>query len=527
MATRCRASASVVPETYRVVGPPGTGKTTALARTVETWIDRDGYKPEDFTLTSYTRSAAAVLRGRIAIPDEQAATLHALAYRMLGRPPLAEKGDLAKAWNADAPDSWKVGAASSEEDGLAMPDAEIGEQMRLYSLARMRMLPLAHPLHVQTRDFAEAWETFKTRTGSIDFVDMLEYALMETPLRIGAFIVDEAQDLVPLQWALARHWGSVADRFVVGGDPAQTLYSFAGSRPDDMLNPLPDEHLWNLPQSYRLPRAIQTHAETYLRRHSGALPIGREYAARAEEGAVRSLGATWRRPEVLLDAIDRDPRPCMVLASCSFMLQPTIALLREAGIPFENEYRRSAAGWNPLGSLAHAVGEGESSSRSTAKMVAAFADGLPAGEWVELLLANTFLMRSAKKMIADGGEDVEGMLKPEHRAAYSARDLDWLGQRMLAQYAKPAAFAMQVIARGGTEALRRKPKIMIGSIHSAKGSERPVTYLYPDLSIAGGNEQQSSQEGADAAVRLGYVALTRASEEVVLLDAADQRRTMW
>ena len=38
----------------------------------------------------------------------------------------------------------------------------------------------------------------------------------------------------------------------------------------------------------------------------------------------------------------------MVLASCSYMLQPVIAVLRKWGIPFHNPYRPSHGYWNPL-----------------------------------------------------------------------------------------------------------------------------------------------------------------------------------
>ena len=323
------------------------------------WIDRDGYAPEDIVLTSFTRSAAAVLAGRIDVPRENIATLHALAYRAIGKPPLAEKGDLAKRWDeahAHMP-AWQVGGGIADEnDGLALPDAETGAQLRLYSLARSKMLPSAHPLFELTREFRTAWEDWKRETGSVDFVDMLDLALCEAPLLDKpVFIVDEAQDLVPLQYLLVKHWASRVERLVVAGDPAQVLYQFAGARPDDILEPLEGERLWPQTQSYRLPRAVHDHAERWLARHSGRMMEGREYAARDAEGSVTSLAATWRRPEAVVDAIQSalpglgpGTAGCMVLAPCAYMLQPTIALLREHGIPFGNRWRRSNGAWNPL-----------------------------------------------------------------------------------------------------------------------------------------------------------------------------------
>ena len=38
----------------------------------------------------------------------------------------------------------------------------------------------------------------------------------------------------------------------------------------------------------------------------------------------------------------------MLLATCSYMLQPVIAVLRKSGIPFHNPFRKSNGFWNPL-----------------------------------------------------------------------------------------------------------------------------------------------------------------------------------
>lgn len=522
-------------ERYKIIGPPGTGKTGAITRTIEAWMSRDGYRPEDIVLTSFTKSAAAVLAGRTEIPHDNIATLHALAYRSIGSPPLAEKGELAKQWNeghANLP-SWQVGGGiSNEDDGLTMPDAEIGEQMRLYALARCKMLPPAHPLFDMTKDFVAAWEEWKRQTGSVDFMDMIDLALLSYPIEgVGALFIDEAQDLVPLQWLLVKHWSTNVERLVIAGDPAQTLYHFAGATPDDILTPLDGEHLWPQTQSYRLPSEILSYAERWLARHSGSMMADRHYAPRERvvggvehpdtAGRVSSIAATWKRPEAIVDAIEADDRDCMILAPCAYMLQPVIGELRSRGILFGNKYRRSNGMWNPM---PRATGDGK---RSTARMVAAFVDGAEAKDWIELIRADSFMFKSARSLVEEGSEQCVDMLKPEHRAAFEARDLHWLHSRMLVKYAKPAEYAIQIIQRNGTEVLKHEPRITVGSFHSVKGGEAKVTYLFPDLSIAGAVEQQSTQAGADSAIRLGYVGLTRASEELVLAGAVDQRRALW
>ena len=479
------------------------------------------FDPEDFTLTSFTRASAAVLAGRIDVPRHHIATLHALAYRALGSPPLAEKGELAKRWNEAhaALPQWQVaGGIASEEDGLAPPDAEVGEQLRLYSLARARIVPYGHPLWQLTRDFAVEWNDWKQETGSVDFADMLELAIthIDNP-PTAVFIADEAQDFVPLQWELARKWGEAAEVCIFAGDPAQVLYSFAGSSPHDFLRELPADHQRLLGHSWRLPFAIRERAEGWLALHSGAVSAGRHYSDRGAPGNLTYSGATWRYPDDLLVEL-AEAKDTMVLATCSFMLAPLIQMLRDAGIPFANKYRRSNGSWNPL--------VAQESKRSTAGMVAAFAEGAEPDVWIEMLKSEAFMLRTAKSMIK-GGQDVLGLLRPEHHDRYLARDLEWLAASVLPKYERPARFAARVIERLGSAALTKEPAVTVGTIHSVKGGEAETVYLFPDVSQAGWIEMHGSTEGHDAAVRLGYVGMTRASERLVLCTAVDAKRGLW
>ena len=99
----------------RVVGPPGTGKTAYLRQQVEAWSGQ--YDPRDMVLTSFTRAAARVLTGRVAVPAGNIATLHALCYRHMGPLPIAETGALAKEWDESGiPTAWRIGEGGEEID---------------------------------------------------------------------------------------------------------------------------------------------------------------------------------------------------------------------------------------------------------------------------------------------------------------------------------------------------------------------------------------------------------------------------
>ena len=65
---------------YFVIGPPGTGKTTFLARQVERVLDRCAWitgQGSPVIVSSLTKTAAAEVAGRdTGLPDKAVATLH-------------------------------------------------------------------------------------------------------------------------------------------------------------------------------------------------------------------------------------------------------------------------------------------------------------------------------------------------------------------------------------------------------------------------------------------------------------------
>ena len=74
---------------------------------------------------------------------------------------------------------------------------------------------------------------------------------------------------------------------------------------------------------------------------------------RPEDGNVHRLSrGGYRSPEYgILKTAERhlaQGKSIMMLASCSYMLRPVIAVLRKNGIPFHNPYRKANGFWNPL-----------------------------------------------------------------------------------------------------------------------------------------------------------------------------------
>ena len=93
--------------------------------------------------------------------------------------------------------------------------------------------------HAQVARVLATYEDVKRDQGRMDMEDVLlcAAAVLTEDDRVAAevrrqyhhFVVDEFQDVSPIQWALLKLWLGGRDDLCVVGDPAQTIYSFAGA----------------------------------------------------------------------------------------------------------------------------------------------------------------------------------------------------------------------------------------------------------------------------------------------------------
>jgi DNA helicase II / ATP-dependent DNA helicase PcrA len=67
------------------------------------------------------------------------------------------------------------------------------------------------------------------------------------------------------------------------------------------------------------------------------------------------------------------------------------------------------------------------------------------------------------------------------------------------------------------------PKVIVGTIHSVKGGEADVVYLFPDLSQAGDAHYQRFGPPRDSLIRLFYVGATRARETLYICQRESAR----
>ena len=132
---------------YTIFGPPGAGKThycTKLINQICQTVPRRNPDTAPVVVCSLTRAAAREIASRdLPIPDWQVGTLHSMAYRQLGSPPVAEAN------SSNFNDSYghlAISADSDLDDATgdqlsANIDAPGNELYQQYSLYRATMFP--------------------------------------------------------------------------------------------------------------------------------------------------------------------------------------------------------------------------------------------------------------------------------------------------------------------------------------------------------------------------------------------------
>lgn len=533
---------------FRLHGPPGTGKTRALS---DRWVPAAAEKfgARNVVICSLTRTAAAEIGSRgLPIPPENVGTLHALAYRSLGRPTVAE-GEIAD-WNEKHP-LYRLSGATPSVDVPELGRPERGtkadELMAYAQVYRHQRKPLSE-WRDDVRVFHSKWKAWMVESGLTDFTGLIEDALDWVPRAPGdpaVFVVDEAQDCSVLELDLVRKWSQSAEYVVLAGDGDQAIYGWRGASARAFLQAgIPEEHNYHLTQSFRVPRKVHALASRWI--ESASYRYAVNYEPRDFEGEVTTSRGNAKNIEPLIaEAVAEadSGKSVMILGTCGYMLSSALAVLRKQGVPFHNPFRPTQGAWNPLrggrGRLLAYLRRHEPTFADEARM---WTWG-EAATWVEIIQARNVLAPSGKTMIRQQANEPSREHKlieqGDGRACFgnSWGELDtvfaegdplaWIEERLLGSKRKSLQYPIEIAKRRGAKTLVETPKICVGTIHSVKGGQADTVFLLPDLSPSGIREWTTPGEGRDSIIRTMYVGMTRAKEKLVLAGRWSARSIDW
>ena len=167
--------------------------------------------------------------------------------------------------------------------------------LSIYNMARVRKISAEQQFnesanwtlqHNEMQHVIRSYKEYKQVLEKIDFVDMIETFIEqgEAP-ELELLIVDEAQDLVPLQWDMVSKLESNSKNVYYAGDDDQAIYEWMGVDARQFVSRCnQSDNMIVLDQSFRVPSSVHQEADRIIRNAAGR--IDKEWNAREEEGHV-------------------------------------------------------------------------------------------------------------------------------------------------------------------------------------------------------------------------------------------------
>ncbi len=331
----------------KILGPPGTGKTTRLLHYARTFlklgtpIDKIGY-------FAFTKKAAAEAKERMLdqnshINEKQLKhfrTLHSLAFWKLG---LKKSEVMQDEHYEDIGRSVgiEVTVYSNGEEKTGFVDSD-SEYFNLINAARIKEIPIEteyntgmysyelekNLLYILRDELNNYKESFHLK----DFTDMIEkFIVSELCPKYDVVFIDEAQDLSPIQWKMFDVLKKNSKHVILAGDDDQAIYGWAGADVKRFQREPAKEIV--LPQSYRVPRLVQHIADNILSRIPDERRLKKKWEARDEDGSIY-FGTS-------IEDVPLHEGKWLVLARYNDKLIKLKPILREMGIYFEYKNRKS------------------------------------------------------------------------------------------------------------------------------------------------------------------------------------------
>ncbi|WP_042405312.1 ATP-dependent DNA helicase UvrD2 [Streptacidiphilus carbonis] len=296
-----RAVATALSGPVCVLAGAGTGKTRAITHRIAYGVRSGVMQPQRVLAVTFTARAAGEMRGRLrqlGAEGVQARTFHSAALRQLQYFwPRVVGGELPRLLERKV----QLVAEAAARCRLRLERTELRDLTGEIEWAKVtQTVPEDYPAAARKagreapRDPAEirqvykVYEELKRDRGVIDFEDVLLLAVgvleerSEVADQVRAqyqhFVVDEYQDVSPLQQRLLDLWLGPRSSLCVVGDASQTIYSFTGATPSYLLDfraKHPDATVVKLVRDYRSTPQVVHLANGLLAQARGRAAAGR------------------------------------------------------------------------------------------------------------------------------------------------------------------------------------------------------------------------------------------------------------
>ena len=488
-----------------ILGPPGTGKTTTLLNLVDQFLQQ-GIRPKQIGYFSFTKKAAKEAASRAAKkfnldPDtdlKNFRTLHSLAFSELGM----TKEKMMK------PEDYKEfgqkcglpikTAKYSEEDGTFNSD---NEYLTIINTARVKRMDLLE--YYDSRKniidierstlflLSEQLQKFKKEKGLKDFTDLLEdYIALKKNPNFKVLFIDEAQDLSLIQWEMVRTLWVNAEKTYIAGDDDQAIFKWAGADVDHFIA-LKEEvdNIKTLDQSYRIPGGpIHELSQKIIGKVQNR--FDKQYKPREEIGILKRYSD--------ITQVNMKEGEWLVLSSANYFLDDVKELCELQGWYYQCKGINSV----PL-KLLLALNNWE--------------------HWRKDCYLNTIEIKNIYEYL--GSNVVDGFRKGKtlhSEAKYTLKDCQEQHGLITDKVWYDSFEGLDTLTetyirnmRANGEMINKNPRIIMSTIHGAKGGEADKVLLLQDIT---GAAIETFSHDPDELHRLFYTGATRAKRELHIVD---------
>jgi DNA helicase II / ATP-dependent DNA helicase PcrA len=465
-----------------------------------------GIRPKQIGYFSFTRKAAKEAATRASIkfnldPEtdlENFRTLHSYAFKQLG---------MSKEKMMSPEDYKEFGrlvnipiktAKFSDEDGTFNSD---NEYLTIINTARVKRMDLLeyydqrqNILDIERGTLfliAEELKRYKQETSKKDFTDLLEEVILkEKKENFEVLFIDEAQDLSLIQWELVRSLWNHSKKTYIAGDDDQAIFKWAGADVDHFIA-LKEEvnNIQVLDQSYRIPGGpIHELSQSIISKVQNRYI--KEYKPRQEIGILKRYSDVTQ--------VNMSEGNWLVLSSANYFLDNVKELCQLRGwyYQYKNQNSVSLKLLLALNNWEH-LRKGEKLGHIEIKNIYEYlgANVLPGFRKGKLL-------HSEHKYTLKECMEKHGLLID--KVWYeSFEGLDTITENYIRNM------------RANGEQINKNPRIIMSTIHGAKGGEADKVLLLQDLTSAA---LETFSNDPDELHRLFYTGATRAKRELHIVD---------
>ena len=303
-------AAETIDRRIAVAAGPGTGKTKTLIARVLYLLEQRNVAPGEITAVTFTNQAAKELKERLTLQlgsKRNIARMHIGTFHSICLDFLKKQGR--KIFLADTSVLTEIAKSLCVEYGLSCTPVQLLNQL---SLAKTRAVSGQEELLPQ---LLQSYQERLHSQGLYDFDDLLtetikicreshESRKKQTWERGFSYLmVDEFQDISPIQYELIREWNKNGKELFVIGDPDQSIYGFRGSDSrcfTKMTEEYPETRRISLENNYRSTGHILESALAVISNNPG---MERKLKPWKEKGVpVRVVEASSRGSEAVFAA---------------------------------------------------------------------------------------------------------------------------------------------------------------------------------------------------------------------------------